>query len=208
MAKIDPIKHWLGPVGQKAQYPTGVIYEVAKKIVHKGQLLPNGKVADADTQIYDGQYSVTAAAPDNLNGAFQPWQSSPVIVSSGEIVSITAQGQWSVIGQNLNGPGGYAGIVAHGPNPNAYPHGSGFLKADGKAIEGCLLVQDGSGSIQAFQSDGYTIHVSAPGRVLFAANDETIPLDGHLGFADNSGALIVTINFFAAELTYLKKDPL
>jgi hypothetical protein len=142
MAKIDPVKYepWLGKAGM--HYPTAVVYQVAKKIVHKGQLLPDGKVATTDTQVYDGQYSVTATAPALINRTPEPWQSSPVIVSPGEVVSITAQGQWSVIGQNLNGPGGYAGIVAHGPGVDGTTgkKGSGFLLANGHAIEGCLLV--------------------------------------------------------------------
>lgn len=195
MARIDPVKYepWLGKPGM--HYPTGIVYETAKKTIHKGQLLPDGKVAQADTAIYDGQYSVTAAWTNNTP---QPWQYSPVVVSPGEVVSITAQGQWSVIGRNLNGPGGHAGIVAHGPgiDGSTGKKGSGFLLANGQAIEGCLLVQDGAGNIQAFLSDHATVYVSAPGRILFSANDETVPIDGHLGFSDNSGSLIVTVDFF------------
>jgi len=197
MAKIDPVKvlqPW-EPGGWDQQHhsrPTPIEKETHPKLVHAGELLPDGTRARADTNVY----SISVTVDATVDG----WQPSPLLLSPGEAASITAQGQWKVVGGNWNGPDGHAGIPAYGPTPSPITGApwipGGYLKPG--AVEGCLLVQDGTGFVQAFPGLGNdTIIVTAPGRVSFVANDEPAPQPGvqHYGYADNAGTLTVTMDF-------------
>lgn len=113
------------------------------------------------------------------------WQTSPVSLAPGETAHITASGAWGVIDptrRGLTGPGG-----------NDVPGGPTFIHSN-PAKEGCLLVRDGSNQAYFFPSDTAEILVHVPGPVCFMANDDPTPSGhGHNGFADNTGALKVSI---------------
>ncbi len=167
MAKIDPVRiiqPWESGWGaQQAHLPTTVTSPAARRIVRSGELLADGSRARADTNVYS--ISVTVMA--KVDG----WQPSPLVLAAGETALITAQGQWQVIPPNWTGPEGHAGIPAYGPTPSPYPPSvpwvSGGYLVPG-AVEGCLLVQDGTGFVQAFGPPGLgsdPVIVHAPGRI-------------------------------------------
>src|ERR1700733_12586796 len=144
MPKIDPVQ--VQPWEALEKRATPITSEPAAVVVQRGDVLPDGSVAERDTQIYTMSVSV--------DSTYNGWQETPVIVVGDETISITASGEWRVVGGDLNCPGGHLGRVAYGP-----PSGrdGGYL-APGK-FEGCLLVMDGTEFVQGFNNDDETILV-------------------------------------------------
>lgn len=156
--------------------PTKAEVAAALTRIETGERKANGE------PVYRYSMSFTVTPTETL-------QQTPIVLSDKDTARITAKGRWFVVG--WHGPGGN-GINAHGP---ASGKNGGFYHPG--VIEGCLLVVDGTGTIQAFKRDDDTILVRAPGRIAFGVNDEPHPneLDRHKGYADNAGSVVATISW-------------
>src|SRR5262249_35754005 len=119
--------------------------------------------------------------------------------------AIKATGKWKIFPDgDFVGPGG------HLPRPGLDVASEYYVQKG--ANRGCLLVRFGGGKILDFSEDDQTFDIRGPGRIYFCCNDErtfagqrnTKPGDDDIlipmavfgtgeGFADNTGALKVTI---------------
>ena len=132
----------------------------------------------------------------------QAWQFG-YDLRTGYMATIKAAGKWRVFARGARvWPGGHDEIA----KASAI---DGYVQSG--ANRGCLLVRSGDNSILAFSQDDETIEITTPGRIYFCCNDErttdgakgtrrdndAIPIPAtvtnRLGFADNTGAVKVTI---------------
>jgi hypothetical protein len=125
------------------------------------------------------------------------WTCSGLELKPGDAATLTASGEWSI--GRLCDSGGI-GIPAR---PDWQPTLPGVNL-------GCLVVSiersPNDADIQPFKGNKFPIYVEKPGKFCFMANDYHHP-DTGAGFADNTGALVVTIKIQTAHPEHYPPQP-
>jgi hypothetical protein len=114
----------------------------------------------------------------------EDWQHSGIELKQGDSATLIASGEWYVVRTSDSGGNGTAA--------------DGSFALPGRP-EGCLILRmnrsANDGDTLYFEGNGKPVYVNTPGEFFFLANDSHHPDmgAGRPGYADNTGALTVTI---------------